>query len=180
MASSPRSVYELNVSLNSIEPIIWRQVQLWEDTTLPELHRILQIVFDWNGVHAHEFALGGQVYGFPNTAHPDGTILDEKAIPLNRLLSTIGDELTYTYDFGDNWRHHVTLDATCAPEDDAFYPRCVAGERPAPPDDAGGPYAYAAYLKSVGPGDVPVFSIDLINNNLRQEFTGPMRRRLQR
>jgi hypothetical protein len=180
MAASPRSVYELNVSLNGIDPPIWRQVQLWEDTTLPELHRILQILFGWNGVHAHEFALAGQVYGSPNTAHPNRTILDEKAIPLNRLLTTIGDELTYTYDFGDNWRHHLTLAASYAPEDDAFYPRCVAGERPAPPDDAGGPYAYVAFLKTLEPGNLPIFSIDLINNSLRQEFAGPIRRRLPR
>jgi hypothetical protein len=170
MGTPRRSIYELNVALRGIEPPIWRQVQVWADTTLPALHRIIQVLFDWKGSHAHEFALRDQVYGFPNKAHPDGTILDEKAVPINRLLTGIGAELIYTYDFGDNWRHHVTLDSTMLADEDATYPRCIAGENAAPPENIGGPYAYAAQLRSQGAHELSKpFSIETINEKLRAD-----------
>lgn len=171
MSTVHRAIYDLNVSLRGVDPRIWRQVQVRHDTTLPELHRILQILFGWGDSHAHEFALRDQVYGFPSTVHPDGTVLDEKAVPLNRLLLAAGDELTYIYDFGDNWRCRVTLDATVTAEEGVLYPRCTDGERQGPPENVGGPYAYSAYVKTVvGAERSEPLALDNINQSLCREF----------
>jgi Plasmid pRiA4b ORF-3-like protein len=179
MTTGRRTIYELNVSLRGVDPRIWREVQVRDETTLPELHRILQLLFGWSGSHAHEFALRDQVYGFPSTVHPDGTVLDEKAVPLNRLLVASGDELTYIYDFGDNWRCRVTLDATLTAEEQMFYPRCIDGERQGPPENVGGPYAYSAYVKSIQDVDLcEPLALDQINESLRREFYQSAKRRL--
>ena len=41
-------IYQLKVVLAGISPMIWRRLQVRSDTTLAELHYILQIVFGWS------------------------------------------------------------------------------------------------------------------------------------
>jgi len=43
-AKKNRALYQLKVTLQDIQPPIWRRVQVWEDATLAQLHHILQIV----------------------------------------------------------------------------------------------------------------------------------------
>jgi len=42
-----RALYQLKVTLEEIQPLIWRRIGVWEDATLAQLHRILQIVMGW-------------------------------------------------------------------------------------------------------------------------------------
>lgn len=46
--------------------------------------------------------------------------------------------LDYTYDFGDSWEHRLTVTDVRPGEPDTAYPRYVAGERAAPPEDCDG------------------------------------------
>ncbi len=90
-----------------------------------------------------------------------------------------------SYDFGDDWQHDILLEAILLPEPDAFYPRCIAGARNGPPEDAGGPGGYADYLDALadpehdehenmlawrGPFDSEAFSLDRINASLKRTF----------
>ncbi|QYF35945.1 hypothetical protein HZS91_02660 [Xanthomonas citri pv. citri] len=43
----------------------------------------------------------------------------------------VGDALTYTYDFGDNWQHRVTVEKTMA-RPKGTYPRVIAWVIPPP------------------------------------------------
>jgi hypothetical protein len=38
-------------------------------------------------------------------------------------------ELAYTYDFGDDWRHKITIEATAAADPTTDYPRYIDGPR---------------------------------------------------
>lgn len=164
MDAPGRAVYELKTVLRKIEPPIWRSIQVWDDTPLADLHRILQIVFGWENKHLYEFAGGGHTYRPPESGR----------VPLNRLLVRTGDEIEYVYDFGDNWRHVVLLDARLRPDEDALYPRYVGGERSAPPENMGGPYAY---LRNPAiPPASQLSSIDDINAVLRTAFPKPLKR----
>ena len=58
-----------------------------------------------------------------------------------------GASLIYTYDFGDNWVHSVVLEDIVLIEPDTKYPRVLDGARACPPEDSGGPYAYADLLE---------------------------------
>lgn len=55
MSSNRRhAVFQLLVRRRDIEPATWRRVQVWEDTKLPQLHRILQMLFNCEDYHLHD------------------------------------------------------------------------------------------------------------------------------
>jgi hypothetical protein len=45
---------------------------------------------------------------------------------------------SYTYDFGDNWQHTVTIETISGTDPALDYPRFIDGGRRAPPEDVGG------------------------------------------
>lgn len=54
---------QLRVSLDEIEPEIWRRLVLPSDWNLEQLHLAMQAVFNWWNYHLHEFRIGGSRYG---------------------------------------------------------------------------------------------------------------------
>jgi hypothetical protein len=58
-------------------------------------------------------------------------------------------DFEYLYDFGDSWRHDLRLEAIVLPDPQASYPRCLAGERRAPPEDVGESPGYEDYLEAM-------------------------------
>jgi hypothetical protein len=64
MAKS-RALYQLKVTLQDIQPVIWRRLQVWEDATLAQLHDVLQVVMNWQDYHLHEFTIGRRLFRFP-------------------------------------------------------------------------------------------------------------------
>ena len=53
---SPQSpIYQLHMVLRGINPLIWRRLLVRSDTTLAQLHTMLQIVFAWSDEHLYSF-----------------------------------------------------------------------------------------------------------------------------
>ena len=48
-------VYQIKVSLEYIEPEIWRRFLVPASMTLDQLHKVLQIAFGWTNSHLHHF-----------------------------------------------------------------------------------------------------------------------------
>lgn len=166
-------MYQLNISLQGIEPLIWRRVQVWGDTKLPRLHRVFQLVFNWQDYHLHEFRTARHIYRQPDEEDRilGNNVEDEDVVQINHVLPHVGDEMQYTYDFGDNWRHRVVLEAILLPDADAQYPRCIGGARNGPPEDSGGPYSYADFLKkNRAKYDGELFSLEAVNRRLQKGF----------
>lgn len=181
-----RAVYQLKVTLRDIPPPIWRRVQVWEDTTLERLHRILQIAVGWEDAHLHEFHIGPRIYGVPD---PDDDlyqrpVIDERNHRLREVVPQVGASFEYVYDLGDTWRHELLLEDIVLPQPERHYPCCVAGERSAPPEDVGGPLGYADYLEAMtdasheehesmlewrGPFDSELFSLAAVNRRLQKK-----------
>jgi hypothetical protein len=179
-----RVVYQLKVTLRDLHPPIWRRIQVWDDTTLAQLHRILQITIGWEDAHLHEFHIGPGVYGMPD---PDDerTVFDERCHRLRELVPQVGTSFEYVYDFGDNWRHELLFEEVVPPDQEQQYPRCLVGERCAPPEDVGGPTGYADYLEAMtdisheehdsmlewrGPFDAELFSLAVVNRRLQKKL----------
>lgn len=89
------------------------------------------------------------------------------------------------YDFGDNWRHEVLIEAILAPAERLRHPVCVAGERHCPPEDCGGVPGYEEFLEAIrdpshpqhnemlawiggGRFDPEGFNLDAVNRVLRR------------
>ena len=49
------SIYQLRAVLRGISPLIWRRLLVRSDTTIVQLHEILQVVFGWDDMHLHRF-----------------------------------------------------------------------------------------------------------------------------
>ena len=127
-----RALYQLKVTLRDIQPPIWRRIQVWEDTTLAQLHTILQIVMGWEDYHLHQFVIGRRLYSVPD---PDDDmyerkVTDERRVLLGEVVPRVGTQFVYLYDFGDGWEHDLLLEAIMLPETATPYPTCISGERP--------------------------------------------------
>jgi len=179
-----RRIYQFRVELPPISPAIWRRIRVWEDYTLGQLHRVLQVTMGWENYHLYEFRIDGDMYRDP---HPENEreILNAKAAKLRGVLGGAGTEFEYLYDFGDGWRHNIVLESIVSPEPGELCPRCVGGERSCPPEDVGGPYGYEEYLHAManpkhgrhkemmewrGPFDPEAFSIEKVNETLEKKF----------
>jgi hypothetical protein len=53
------TLYRLYVSLLDIAPPIWRRIEVPSETSLAQLHKILQTAMGWQDYHLHEFEIGG-------------------------------------------------------------------------------------------------------------------------
>ncbi len=118
------SIDQLRIVLRGISPLIWRRLLVYSDTTLAQLHDILQLVFDWSGEHLHEFHIYGRDYG-SNGA-------DTRSVRLSDFRLHPGERFRYVYDFGAYWQCDVRLESTLPVDNNRFYPVCIGGKGPAP------------------------------------------------
>lgn len=158
--SSPdERIAELKIHLVGSEPPIWRRVQVPAAFTLGDLHHLIQVVMDWENAHLHRFEARGKSYVTESPwvdRSPDIGDLDADDVTLWSLkLAVPGRTFDYLYDFGDHWHHRLETERALPREPGARYPRCVAGERAAPPEDSGGVYRYSYLLAALDDADDP-------------------------
>ena len=104
-----RRVHRLKISLTDAKPPIWRRLRLPADTTLAELHQVIQAAFGWWNYHLHEFEVGRTRYGVPDPDEDWGEPpRDERRTRLDAIAG-VGSSFRYTYDFGDGWQHRLTV-----------------------------------------------------------------------
>ena len=114
-----------------------------DNTTLGQLHNILQIAMGWENYHLHMFMIGEQVYGDPEDDETgDIGTKSEKRFRLNQFVSREGFKFRYEYDFGDSWDHTLLVEKILPAEKGVHYPVCIAGKRACPPEDVGGVWGY--------------------------------------
>jgi hypothetical protein len=74
---------------------------------------------------------------------------DERKYKLSDLLREEKDSLIYEYDFGDSWRHKITLEKILSFEASSSLVRCVKGKRACPPEDCGGVWGYENLIEII-------------------------------
>jgi hypothetical protein len=141
----------------------------------------------WEDYHLHDFVVGRRTYSVPD---PDDDlyerkVMDERRIRLRDVITHVGMQFEYLYDFGDSWYHDLFFEAILLPEPTVPYPRCVAGQRCTPPEDVGGTIGYENYLETMqdpdheeheamllwrGPFDAESFSVSDVNQQLQNRF----------
>src|ERR1700749_2785197 len=139
-----KEILQFRLSLVEVSPTVWRRIQVPADCTLTRFHRVIQATMGWQDYHLHEFTIRRQVYGDPEVDEED-RLLDDRDFRLKKLDLAIGERIEYAYDFGDNWQHVLELEDKLPASAGAVYPRCVGGERSAPPEDVGGVSGYEEF-----------------------------------
>ena len=133
-------IVQIKVKLLEVsKPPVWRQLQLRADTPLDQLHEILQAALGWQNSHMHVFTFADEEFGVrdPELGHAD-----ERKVTLGELTD-IGARFRYTYDFGDDWEHEITIEDLLDPDPETHYPILVASKGACPPEDCGGTWGYA-------------------------------------
>ncbi|MET7298165.1 plasmid pRiA4b ORF-3 family protein [Embleya sp. NPDC005575] len=160
MTSEPVPTYQLKIALRDTGPPIWRRITLPADTSLGCLHDIVQVCFGWDGSHLHAFAephSGRRFvdFGAPLECDP-GHDFDEESVSVAELLPYEGGRLEYTYDFGDDWRHLVTLEKILPASTGNRHVHCTGGRRAMPyAEDTGGAGGLQAVLDAVADRSTP-------------------------
>ena len=136
-------IYRPRVVIAGISPLIWRRLLVPADTTIAELHTILQTVFGWSGEHLHRFVIHGTEYGI---SYVGGSVFrdDARKVRLGELGLRLGERFSYEYNFFAAWICDLRLEQVQSGEPGRVYPRCIGGRRAGPPEEWDGPWAFLA------------------------------------
>ena len=142
MPTKPQT-YQLKITLNGIRPPIWRRVLVADDSTLNDLHYVIQAAINWTDSHLHKFEVKRKSYmdPFQGDPYPGGFFgswaEDEAQVQLRDLKLTAGERFYYEYDFGDSWGHSVLVEKILPRDPEVALPVCLKGKRAGPPDGCG-------------------------------------------
>ena len=141
----------LTIGLDHVTPPVWRRVAIPSNTTLDQVHRMIQDAMGWYDEHLYAFETDESTIVDPRSAS-GGIAADRER--LVSIATEVSDRFTYTYDFGDEWAHTVTLDEI-RPGGPGNLFTVIDGAGPCPPEDIGGANCYQhllnAYADSTSP-----------------------------
>ena len=177
-------IYQLKITLDEVEPTVWRRVEVPATITLAKLHDVIQGAMGWFDSHLHEFRIGGRDYGEPDPDWDlDRKVYADRRARLNRVAPARGSTFLYVYDFGDNWEHIVKVEAIRPAQPGVAYPRVTGGARACPPEDVGSVPGYERFREAIadpsheeheemlawigGPFDPDAFDLDAANEAVR-------------
>ncbi len=181
-----RKVYQLKISLSGSDPEIWRRILVFPDTSLLELHNIIQVVMGWSNNHLHQFVSDDIIYALKEFDVSNS--VNSRKVNLDEVLKEEQDGFWYLYDFGDSWQHEIRLEKIPGAGEEEQIPRCLAGERHCPPEDCGGIWGYEELLRIIsdlsheehesriawlgGPFDPEFFDLEEVNRKLMRKSYG--------
>lgn len=142
------AIYQVRIALSEIAPAIWRRLLVPADTSLAQLHHVIQAAFGWWDYHLHQYIVDERYFGDPDPEFADELppMTDEREAFLRDIAGA--KEIVYEYDFGDSWRHIIEIESVAvAPEAGMRYPACTGGARSRPPEDCGGVSGYEELLQ---------------------------------
>jgi hypothetical protein len=153
----PRAVLKMRVDLAGMEVPVWRELLVPARLTLEEVHVIVQVCFDWEDAHLHEFQVGHERF----LDARDDTLLDmphqrsDGQVRLHQLVDALPFEFHYLYSQDEFWSHRVRVTEMLAPSDVHLYPLCVGGQNAAPPEGVGGAHGYNDFLRCLARASTP-------------------------
>ncbi len=140
-------IYQFKITLNGINPPIWRSALMDPTMTMEELHYVTQSLMGWFSDHEYQFSSGKRKI-IDADDEEDGDENDEFSsdVLIGQAFRKAGDKWTYLYDFEDKWEHEILLEKIVDLEAGVEYPVCTDGERACPPEECGGAAGYQNLL----------------------------------
>lgn len=162
--------YQIKITLVGSSPLIWRKVIVPADITFKRLHDVIQFSMGWKNYHLYDFNIREEniiitgdeeriaEYEFYSKMKltkkndPHGFIANtlkvkpmlSSKVKIDKYLKE-EQNIEYIYDFGDYWKHDITLEKVI--DDYQYgYPTCVDADGGCPPEDVGGILGYMEFL----------------------------------
>ena len=143
-------IARVRISLQEIQPVIWRLIEMPQAASLKGLHDVIQASFGWLDYHLYQFEIGGRRYGIPDPdLLYDPDVRWARNVKLGALIDKGHMRFGYVYDFGDDWRCDIAIEAIEDGVPGVDYPRLIAGERRGPPEDVGGAPGYLDFIHAM-------------------------------
>ena len=142
MSQSDQSVnaYQLRIVLRRTSPHLWRRVVVGSDSTLGQLHQIVQALFGWTDSHPHRFVLRGRSLGASSTA--SAATLPAAEVRLSEFKLLPKERFFYDYRFHDVdvpvWRHEIRFEKALVADPERV-PSCIGGVGNPPLEQSGSP-----------------------------------------
>jgi Plasmid pRiA4b ORF-3-like protein len=116
---------DLKVTLWRSSPPLWRTVRMPLAATLGDLHRAIQVLFDWDGDHLHAFTVADVRYSDP-FFDLEETASEEEVRLRDAFPASARKPVRYEYDFGAGWVHEVTRTGSSRLAPEEAVPRCLS------------------------------------------------------
>jgi hypothetical protein len=143
-------IARIRIELDGIDPAVWRTIEVPLTMSLSELHEVIQAVMLFENYHLFQFDVGTKRYAIPDPEWEDvRETVDAQSTKLGALVDRGVASFSYTYDFGDNWQHTVTIETITDADPALDYPRFIDGNRRAPPEDVGGIPGFEQFLDAM-------------------------------
>lgn len=144
---SPATIARLKITLDNVEPVVQRRVEVPLKIRLDRLHLVFQAAMGWTNSHLYEIRAGGVGWGMADPDWGDGPMDSAKSTLLDVLEDTGVKTLKYLYDFGDGWEHTVKIERIAEVLPGLDYPMLLDAKGRCPPEDVGGPPGYEELLR---------------------------------
>lgn len=107
------TTYQLKVSIDETEPLVWRRIIVPDRITFHQLHLIIQQIYGWQDYHLYQFEIPGIEEPirrfFDDPFINDGVLCDGRDEFIDAYLSE-GLRFSYVYDMGDYWEHIIDVE----------------------------------------------------------------------
>lgn len=174
-------VYQFKITLEEINPPIWRRIQVPETYSFWDLHVAIQDSMGWTDSHLHQFEITNPKTGKEvEISIPDEDWEDEALagweVKIADYFSLKNPTALYIYDFGDNWEHTILLEKIVPRAEKTEYPICLEGERACPPEDCGGAWGYVDLLETISDPDDEEYedTIEWLGDDFDPEYFDPI------
>jgi hypothetical protein len=143
----------LKVTLEGIDPPIWRQIKISSDATLLDLHYVIQNAFRWTNSHLFLFKIGSMKFVHTQDWEEDSYRFQAAELAslggfIPKLVSK-GSTFSYIYDMGDDWVHEILVENIEDSPKTLFGAICLDGKRAGPPENIGSVPGYYRLLKDL-------------------------------
>ncbi len=187
-----RSVLQFKIWLMGTKPAVWRRIRVPDYYTFYDLHVAIQDAMGWMDCHLHDFVirpksranLGVRIespFALEEIEDPAPILTTEVAV--SDIIQEAGDQMIYTYDYGDGWQHEIVFEGTFARQKGKRYPSCMAGELACPHEDCGGIPGYYDCIKALKKKDNSEGRLDWLGrwrpdrfDPAKVKFWSPLRR----
>jgi hypothetical protein len=139
--------YQLKIVIKNSKPSIWRRCIVPAGITFSQFSIILNKIMGWSSYHLSEFEfyhlelqLREEDEFDDFIPYGDFDLLDSSKTFINEYMEQ-QEWFTYTYDFGDDWQHRVTVEKVIA-DYPYNYPQVIKYKGDCPMEDCGGIEGY--------------------------------------